>query len=263
VDCPTASEQGQKLRDQGKLIRAREMFLLCSKPTCPGVVRKDCAKWLPELEEGIPTVVFSAQDGAGADLSAVSVTLDGAKVATTLDGKPVPMDPGPHTIVYETQGAPPLSQNVIVRAGEKNRIVKATLGAPPPPKKDDSKPPPPPPPPPQQKSGAPIGAYILGGVGVVGVGGFVFLGVTGKNDLNDLKSTCAPNCAQSKLDDAKTKLLIGDISLGVGVLALGGATILFLTSGGDKPAKTSGPLHLVPSVSALPGGGAASVSGSF
>jgi hypothetical protein len=260
VDCPTASEQGQKLRDQGKLIRAREMFLLCSKPTCPSVVRKDCAKWLPELDEGIPTVVFSAQDGSGGDLSAVAVTLDGTKVATTLDGKPVPMDPGPHTVIYETQGAPPLTQNVIIRAGEKNRIVKATLGAPPtkPEPKPEPKPGPNPEPKPVQKAGVPTMTYVLGGVGVIGVGSFAFFGITGKNDLSDLKSTCAPNCDPSKLDDAKTKLLIADISLGVGILALGGATILFLTSGSDNKAAKTGL-----TVSPLPGGGAASLSGSF
>ena len=98
----------------------------------------------------------------------------------------------------------------------------------------------------------------FGGVGVIGIGSFAFFGVTGKNDLNDLKSTCAPNCEPSKLDDAKTKLLIADISLGVGILALGGATILFLTSGGDNKAAKTGL-----TVSPLPGGGAASLTRSF
>ncbi len=264
VDCPTASEQGQKLRDQGKLIRAREMFLLCSKATCPSVVRKDCAKWLPELEESVPTIVFSVQDGSGTDLSAVAVTLDGAKVATVLDGKPVPIDPGPHTVIYETQGVPPLTQNVIVHAGEKNRIVKATLGAAPvkPDPKQDPKPDPKPDPkldPKPQKSGVPVMTYVLGGVGVIGIGSFAFFGITGKSDLDDLrKSSCVPNCDPAKLDDTKTKLLIADISLGVGVLALAGATVLFLTSGGDnKSAKTG--INVTP----LPGGGGASLSGTF
>lgn len=271
VDCPTASEQGQKLRDQGKLIRAREMFLLCSKATCPSVVRKDCAKWLPELEESVPTIVFSAQDGSGNDLSAVAVTVDGAKVATVLDGKPVPIDPGPHTVIYDAPGAPPLTQNVIIRAGEKNRIVKATLGAPP--AKPDPSPDPKPDPKPgsrpeqrPQKSGVPVLTYVLGGVGVIGIGSFAFFGVTGKSDLDNLKSTCAPSCDPAKLDDAKTKLVIADISLGVGVLALGGAAIVFLTSGGDnKPAKTGLGSGINARIDAtpLPGGGAASLSGSF
>jgi hypothetical protein len=259
IDCPTASEQGQKLRDQGKIIKARDMFLLCSRPTCPSVVRKDCAKWLPEVEEAVPTVVVAAHDYQGGDLATVTVTVDDQPFASTLDGKALPIDPGPHTFKYETQGSPAVTQTVIVRSGEKNRIIKVDF--PPPPgkaKKPDEKKPDDRPPPPKDNS-PPIGAYALGGVGVIALGSFAFFGITGKNDLNNLKSTCAPYCQSSALDDAKTKLLVADISLGVGVLALGGATVLFLTHGSGESKKETA-VRVAPT----PGGGAgALVTGTF
>jgi hypothetical protein len=259
IDCPTASEQGQKLRDQGKIIKARDMFLLCSRPTCPSVVRKDCAKWLPEVEEAVPTVVVAAHDYQGADLATVTVTVDDAPFATTLDGKALPIDPGPHTFKYETQGSTPVTQTVIVRSGEKNRIVKVDF--PPPAGKEPKKETPPvEKPPPPQKEGVPVMTYVLGGIGVVALGSFAYFGITGKNDLSNLKSSpCAPYCPSSQLDDVKTKLLVADISLGVGVLALGGATIVYLTRGSGD-AKKEAQVRIAPT----PGGGAgAMVSGTF
>jgi hypothetical protein len=222
-------------------------------------VRKDCAKWLPEVEEAVPTVVVAAHDYQGGDLAAVTVTVDDQPFATTLDGKALPIDPGPHTFKYQTQGAAPLTQTVIVRSGEKNRIIKVDF--PPPPGKEpkpEQKPVEKQPPP--KDNGAPIGAYVLGGIGVVAIGGFAFFGVTGKNDLDNLKkSSCVPFCPTSQLDDVKTKLLVADISLGVGVLALGGATILFLTHGSGETKKETA-IRVAPT----PGGGAgALVTGTF
>jgi hypothetical protein len=261
-DCPTASEQGQKLRDQGKIIRAREMFLVCARATCPSVVRKDCAKWLPEVEETLPTVVFEAHDGQGADVAAVKVSVDGDQVAASLDGKPVPVDPGQHVFKYETQGATPVTQTIVVRSGEKNRLLKVDF--PPPPGQaltpktpkitpDTASPRP-------AKSGPPVLAFVLGGVGVLAIGSFAFFGITGKSDLSDLKSSCAPYCDPGKLDDAKTKLLVADLSLGVGILALGGATIVFLTSGSDK--KTGTTVRVTP-LATGGGGFGGSLGGTF
>ena len=280
VDCPTASEQGQKLRDQGKILRAREMFLICARATCPSVVRKDCAKWLPEVEESMPTVVFAAEDGRGADVATVTVSVDDAQVSGLLDGKPVSLDPGQHVIkavatgaaaTSGASGATSVTQNIIVRAGEKNRLVKIAF----PPPAGDAKTPdrtPDKSTPAAQKGGIPVATYVLGGVGVLALGSFAFFGITGKNDLSNLKSsTCAPYCAGSDLDSVKTKLIVADVSVAVGILAIGGATVFYFTSQPSKEknaaakdgARRGVPVSAHLDVTPIAGGAAAVLRGQF
>lgn len=242
-DCPTASEEGQRARDQGKSLEARELFRACSKATCPGVVRKDCTKWLGELEESIPSIVIAARDGAGADLTNVRVSIDGQEVATRTDGKAIPLNPGEHTLRFEAPNLPPKTESIVVRTGEKNRLVKVQLGEPakvaPPPVTPPIGPPPPDGRAPSETSSPPVLGYVLGGVGILAIGGFAILGATSKSDLDDLKSTCAPFCAQSDLDSVKTRMLVADILLGTGAVALVVGTILILTHKSSEPTRAT------------------------
>jgi hypothetical protein len=41
---------------------------------------------------------------------------------------------------------------------------------------------------------------------------------------------CKPTCNKSQIDDVRSSYVIGDISLAVGVVALGAAAVLFLTA---------------------------------
>src|SRR5262249_11708976 len=86
-------------------------------------------------------------------------------------------------------------------------------------------------PPPAEKSTSPISAYVLGGVGVLSLGSFAYFGISGSSDASNLRNTCAPNCADSAVSDVRRKLLIADVSLGVGVVSLAVAGYLLLTAG--------------------------------
>lgn len=241
-DCPTASEEGQRARDQGKAIEARELFRICSKATCPGVVRKDCTKWLGELEESLPSIVIAARDGSGGDLTNVRVLVDGQEVTTKTDGKAIPINPGEHTLRFEAPHLPPKTETIVVRMGEKNRLVKVQLGetkATPPPVTPPVGPPPPEKPVTPPPSNPPILGYVLGGAGILAIGGFAILGATAKSDLDGLKSTCAPFCAQDDLDSVKSRMLVADILLGTGAVALVVGTILILTHGSGSSSRTA------------------------
>src|SRR5512142_618073 len=72
--CIDASVKGQELRDAGKLLDARAKFLLCSREPCPGLLQRDCAAWLANLDARLPSVVISAQDPDGHDTALVKVT---------------------------------------------------------------------------------------------------------------------------------------------------------------------------------------------
>src|SRR5262249_53788779 len=93
VQCPAASERGQRLRDDGKYVEARDSFRECARAECPAVVRKDCTKWVGEVEDSIPSLVFSAADTTGNDVTTARVLVDGVLVSPRLEGKPVQVDP--------------------------------------------------------------------------------------------------------------------------------------------------------------------------
>jgi hypothetical protein len=226
-------------------------MLVCARDVCPRAVKSDCGKWLGEIDRDAPTVVLGARDGKGADLFDVKVSMDGMPIQERLDGKPVIVDSGEHTFRFEAKDGTVKEEKVLIRAAEKGRPILATLGAPGPAKG-------PPPEQPEQKAGSIAPIVILGGVGVLALGSFAFFGITGKKDVDDLQ-ICKPNCRQDDVDSARTKLIVADVSLGVGVVALGVAAYLLVTRPSGRA--TTGNLRL--NAGALAGGGYAALGGRF
>lgn len=268
--CATAADQAQQLRDEGKYRRAREQLLVCARNACPAPIKRDCLEWLTQVESISPTVVFAAKEGTK-DLSEVKVSVDGAPVTDRLDGKPVQMDLGKHTVKFEYQGQTK-EEEVVIGAGQKNRSVTVTFGA------TTSEPvgPTPPPPAPAKEQRSLVPVVILGGIGVVALGSFAFFGLSGKSDVSDLEAeNCKPHCSQDRVDKARSKLIIADVSLGIGIVSLGVATILILTRPKvdaevktDKPAATqkkptTGLGNVTFDVGALSGGAMGAVGGRF
>jgi hypothetical protein len=239
--CVAASDQGQTLRDEGKLRAARAQMVTCSRDVCPAIVRHDCEKWLSDVDAMQPSVVLGARDPKGNDITVSRVLVDGVALSDRLDGKPIPIDPGEHTFRYEALNAAPVEQRAVIRVGEKNRMLTAvlmpmsaaatkpaaTVAATTPPAAEPEEPP--------SHSSVPVASIALASIAVVAAAGFVYFGVTGTNDANNLRSTCAPNCAQSDVNSAHTKLIISDVALGVGVVSLGAAAWLFFTRGPSTP----------------------------
>jgi hypothetical protein len=125
--CISAVEQGQTERDDGKYRQARLSFLTCAQDSCPRVIQQSCTKWLRELDESAPTIVLAAKDDQGSDLTDVNVSFDGAPFVTALDGKPVEVDVGEHVIRFDREGSVPVEQKLLLRAGEKARVVSVVL----------------------------------------------------------------------------------------------------------------------------------------
>jgi hypothetical protein len=218
--CANAADQAQQLRDEGKYRRAREQLLVCARDLCPAPIKRDCLDWLTQVESVAPTVVLSAKDGTK-DLSDVKVSVDGAVLGEHLDGKPVQLDLGKHTIKFEYAGQTK-EETVILGAGQKFRSVSVVFGG------ASGTPTAAPPPAGGGGRGSLVPALVVGGIGVVAIGSFAFFGLSGSGAVNDLKK-CKPNCATSDVDSARTKLIVADISLGVGVVALGVATYMLIT----------------------------------
>jgi hypothetical protein len=233
--CAEDAEAGQTARLAGKLRSARQHLISCATDACPRVVRVDCARWLSEVESEQPSLVVRARDAGGQDVSDVRVFVDGEKVADRADGLPIPVDVGERKLRFERAGSPAVDQSVVFRSGERSRVVTVVIGgadaadATAPPRRSTT------------------GPLLLGGTGVaLAIGGGVLWAV-GKGAHGDLESSCAPEglCATSDIDAARTKLIVGDILLGAGVLAVAGAVYWYLSSG--SPKRTAAP-WMVPTV---------------
>jgi hypothetical protein len=262
--CISASEQGQQLRDDGRYSQARDAFTTCSRDACPAIVRRDCTRWLAELEELWPSVVFGAKDDAGRDLSAVRVSMDGKPLAASVDGKPLFVDPGAHVFRFEAEGYAPVEQDVVMHASEKGRAIDVQFGpggtaATPLPRAARKGTPAPPT---DAAADASPWAWVLAGAAVVSFGTEAYFGVSGLGDRSNLESQpCArtATCNAGSVQSVRNKFAVADVALGVGIVSAALSAYLFLSH--DAPAKKpeAGHVDLTP----VPGGGVAVVGGSF
>jgi hypothetical protein len=128
-ECLAANEGAIKLRGEHKLRQARDEALVCSAPSCPGEVRDVCQLRVKDLNAAIPSIVFLAKDGAGHDLVAVRVFMDGEPIGDRLDGAAISVDPGQHVFTFEADGLPPVTQSFVVGEGQKDRREGITVGS--------------------------------------------------------------------------------------------------------------------------------------
>ena len=221
--CLAAHEEATSLLTQKKPHAARDKFVACARVECPTVVRKECGDQLVAVEKDAPTVALEARDEAGADTAAVKVTMDGSPLADRLTGSAVDVEPGEHVFHFERADGTSIEQKVLVVEGEKNRKVMADFGTlvPKPPPSGDGGPVAP-----YESKKIPVLAYVAGGVGIIGLGGFTLFALTGKEAEKDLASSCNPNCTNDQLSAVKRDYLFADISLVIGVVAAATAVIL-------------------------------------
>jgi hypothetical protein len=224
VQCVQETERAQVVRDEGHLLEARELFRSCAREQCPRVVRRDCMEFLASLEDRIPSVVLAARDEHGRDLTQVRVTMDDRPFATDLGTRAIPIDPGSHVFRFEADDRRPIATTVLVREGEKNRLIEATLE---PLRAVTLSPPPAPPPPKAERRRIPTLTWILGGVAVAGGAAFGTLSLLAVDQAKDLERTCAPRCSDDAIEPVETKFLVGRIAGGIGAAAAVSALLFY------------------------------------
>jgi len=288
--CIAAHSTGQREAKAGHLRLATQLFTTCgSDESCPSQLRQECAEFLQSALQTMPTVIFSVTDEKGADISSVKVFSTDDLVVDGLDGRGIQIDPGKHRLRFLLPSGAILSSDVLIREGEKNRLIHVQVA-------DDN--PPEGPLPPRDKVAAPpaiatapqtersaptstahdsaspnkppLAAWLVGGAAVAALGvgtTFAFLGSSKKSDLN----SCSPNCGsdqRSNYDNLKRDYLIADIGFAVGLVSAGVATWLFLSptapaeSASGKLARRA-PTRIQPSGAAYPGGGGLVLRGWF
>lgn len=261
--CVAASEKAQQLKSSGKLVEAREQLSVCGRAECPKLIQQDCTQWMAEVLANLPSVVPGAKDKKSRDLVDVRLTIDGKLATESLDGKPIVLDPGVHVFHFETKGGTPIDEQVVVKPGEKNRIVSVTFTSP-----DEGPAATGPGPgagaprPDETSSGPPIGAFLVGGVGLLTLGAALIIDLGANSDARNLRDTCAPKCDQADVDDVQKKYTIAGVTAGIGGALVVTGVVLFILHGksGSKSGSNSPSKHGAQRLSLQPSrGGAATL----
>ncbi len=273
-ECVAANEGAQDLQRSGKLIEAHAKLLLCADRSCPRVVRQDCADRMRTVEKSTPTVVLVTADADGVALTDAALTVDGVARADSLDGTPLQIDPGAHTLTVMARGHVPATLRLSLAEGDEVRrdvVLKSAAPAPRPEGSDE-----------QAAPGAATGAVSAhrGGSSVarwigwsaVGAGaasavlGTVF-GVLSLDDHAALTRGCSGSgscpATPTYYDDITNQhdhAVAADLAFGIAVLAAGAGTVLliaFPAPSDEAPARAA--VRLQPWV----GLGSAGMTGSF
>jgi hypothetical protein len=241
VRCTAAYEQSQELRRHDALSAARSQLVICEQ-ACPRALAADCTKWEAEVEALMPTVRLRATDGQGHSVDA-RVLVDGTLLVERIGDASIAVDSGDHTFRFESASGLTSEVRVSLHGGERDRTIEAVLAparaAEPAAHASEGRP-------------FPTPTYVLGAVGVVGVGLALALTTWGHLDAGHLASTCAPRCAPGDVDSIRTAYDVGWVIGGIGVVSLAVALVLW-KPWEERPAPTSGGLFVLPTV----GGGAA------
>jgi hypothetical protein len=238
--CIKASDTGQDLRDQSKLLEARDAFAVCAKDACPQQIRVACAEWLTALGTRVPTLVVAVKDHAGHDVTTGVLKIDGKPIDGAMLGSAFPVNPGAHKIRVEHPGDDAVEQDVVAREGDQRRIIQILVGKPQPrpsggggggSSKESG------------GGGPPLGTWIAAGVGAAALVPAIGFGVSGLGNYSDFKACKAPDCSANKANDlrsdAKSQLLLSDIFTVVSVVGFGTAAILWILAPSKSDAKES------------------------
>ena len=259
--CLDAASKGQTLRDDHKLIEARQEFRTCARRECPAAVQSDCAGWLADVEKALPTVVLSAKDAGGADSLDVKVTIDGQPLASKLDGQATPVNPGPHLFHFESADGLSVDQRVIIAEGERSQRVKVVLAkaAPVPTASTE---------PTATTSTAPSSpssplrtlGWVAAGVGAAGLAVGTVFGIIAMSDKSSAHCDSNNVCDPGTTSGIRSAALVSDIGWIAGgvFMATGLGLLLFAPRGTHEAAQG---VRLVPTVTAS--GAGALVQGRF
>jgi hypothetical protein len=237
-ECARQAERGQRLRDAGKLLAAKPLLLECSESVCPAIIRVACERWEEDVVSETPSVIVRARDASGTSVSDVTVRVDGERVAERLDGQPISIDPGSHRFEFSHAGSPLLSDEVVIAVGERDHALPIRFAS------DAETPVPLAPLVADGGAGRthrkPLNypAWTFVGVSLTAVGIFAYLGATGLTEAHSHDVTCGSQCPPSSFNDASSRFLWADVSLGIAAAAAG-AAVWFFVMGRDGDAKAA------------------------
>jgi hypothetical protein len=298
--CAALYKAAQQSLQASRLREAKSLFSSCAELFCAAPIRQRCSTEYGLLAADVPSIVLDATDQTGVLRVDVQVMMDGESLTLPREGRAIPVEPGMHEFSFSTADGGFASQRILILQGQRNRVVSVSLhsqagaSASVPPSvtaprrsraeralstQPASAPTPTTPgdtpastgpalaqdpsvalQPERPEAGPSALPYALGSAGLAAVGvGSLLLVWAGKD--NDLLNRCSPNCKPSSVRHVRGLYVAGDITIGLGVGAVGVATYLYLTSGVAEDAMPTPAARI--DVRPTPGGGFASIAGTF
>lgn len=209
--CVDAHVRAQQDRQEGRLLSAVRALDSCSTDACPELVRKDCIAWAETWPETIPSIVVGARDRENLEQTTASLVVDGREMSRRLDGRQIPLDPGPHEVRVILADGTTLTEKLVLREGEKNRAVLLA------PKFVASR-----------ASDFPSASVWIpiASVATLGTGLFAAFAALGKSKESEL-DLCAPRCREDDVDEMRRLYVTADVSLVVGAAAVASLGLYF------------------------------------
>jgi hypothetical protein len=232
----TLAQAEEHLGQLASAERSYEGALAAARASGQADVADAAARALSAITTRVPSIVVRLErpvPGATATIDAAAASL----------GEPVKVDPGPHVVAIEAPDHRPFEARVRIAAGQSIDVPAALEPLPPvaptvvPPRALDAPTSPAsgsPPGAPEGGHALPVGPLILGGSGIaVGVVGLV-MRLTGQSSYDGASARCVGGVCptQSIVDDgnsARSRIIVGTVLLGAGIVALAGAGGWWLT----------------------------------
>ncbi len=227
--CSSAYERTQTEKLAGHYVAASAAALECSQLQCNSAIVQECVRFYSALEAETPTLVFSARKAEGGEVTDVRVEMDGKVVAQQITGRPISVDPGPHNFVFIHPKRGLMRVSETARVGDKARMLEVTFPDPAAKAKTTE------PATPAARGGVPVMTYVLGGLGVVALGSFIYFRVSGVNDYNSMNEGCSPGCNPDDVDPVHRKFTYSYVSLGVGIASVAGAAVFYFAGRSGGP----------------------------
>jgi hypothetical protein len=217
-------------------------------------VVKEATAAIAALEPKIPALTIRRGEGA----TVATVTLDERALGATEIGTSMPVNPGPHVIEASASGKQPFKSELNLADGEKETIeviLRPEESAPRSTTSEESTTPPP------STSSSPLrtAGFVVGALGIVGVGvGATFVGLR-QSTLSELETKCGadhktcPPDAQTLIDRGELESTVATATLigGGATLALG--IVLVLVAPNSAPSAASS-IGIAPFVAGSPTG---------
>ena len=296
--CIRSYETGQRLEKTGNLVDAASRLAFCASPTCPTLMRQDCAERLRQVNAATPSLLLTITFGGAR--APVRVSIDGQGRSWAEDAPQVIVNPGRHELRVEAEGFKTQTRQLLVGEGEQSvpvefrltaeaKTVAPSTAAPPtvaPPTVAPATPAPvlhtprlatPPTAarvtPAAAVSGAaattrvevapadpepPTAAIWVAASSLIGLTGFGYFGLKARQREGQLEEQCQPICTTSQVDEVRRDYLLANIGLGLGVGSLVASGILFLAHSSKSTASAS---KLAPTVQLSPA--SVGLAGSF
>jgi len=131
--CMAAFKTGQEREQAGRLVEASQSYQTCSNTACEPSLWQECVTRNAQLHAETPSVIPVVTGETGeprTDVQDVQVKMDGELLASRLDGRALPVNPGTHEFSFATDQGVIATQKITITRGQRNRAVTVSMRAP-------------------------------------------------------------------------------------------------------------------------------------